>query len=266
MDDKETPAKETAETAEVGGDADTDQPDGKELTNEAEFTDTETEGESTQKSDNGKQPQTKEQNSENARRRREAERQKEIQTAKEQAIIDVLGGRNPYTDEEMKDSVDVQEYLTMKDIESHGGDPVADYPKAAKQKEKERIATEQKQKDQDEWYKNDNADFVSKHPEVNISELIADKQFQIFAEGKVGVVPLSDIYDGYMAFVAEFDKKSKQKAAQILANNKATPGALSSSNGDNGGFYTKEQVRAMTQEEVNANYDKIRASMKQWKT
>lgn len=67
-----------------------------------------------------------------------------------------------------------------------------------------------------------------KHPEVDINTLIQDKQFQTFASGKVGTLPLSEIYEGYAELVAEFEKKSKQKAAQILANRKASPGALSS--------------------------------------
>ena len=40
----------------------------------------------------------------------------------------------------MKDSADVEEYLTMKEIESKGGDPLADFSKFHKAKEKERIA------------------------------------------------------------------------------------------------------------------------------
>lgn len=264
MEEEKKTAQETEETPEVGGNADIDQIQATETDNEVEFTDT-TEGEvKEQPPKREEKPLTKEQNSENARRRREAERQREIQAAREQAIIETLGGKNPYTNEEMKDSADVQEYLTMKEIESQGGDPLADFSKFHKAKEKEKIAQQTKEQEEEDWYRKDYADFVTKHPGVDINALIQDKQFQTFAGGKVGTLPLSEIYEGYAELIAEFEKKSKQKAAQILANKKASPGALSSPNGNGESFFTKEQVQAMTQEEVHQNYDKIRASMRKW--
>ena len=54
-------------------------------------------------------------------------------------------------------------------------------------------------------------------------------------------------------------------AKQMLANQKASPGSLSSTNPTDSGYFTKEQVQKMTQAEVHENYDKIRASMRKWK-
>ena len=79
-----------------------------------------------------KKPQGREQNAENARRRREAERQKELADTRNKAIIEALGGKNPYTGGEMKDAEDVREFLTMREIENGGGDPVGDYSKHQK--------------------------------------------------------------------------------------------------------------------------------------
>lgn len=259
-------------TSPVGGNADTDQQQqpSPETENEVEFTDT-TEEQGAE-AENPAQPpkkeekaQTREQNnSENARRRREAERQKELKAAREQAIIETLGGKNPYTNEEMTDSADVEEYLAMKEIEKQGGDPLADFSKFQKRKEKEKLAEETKKKESDEWYRKDYEAFVEKHPEADINALLADPQFQLFASGKVGTLPLAEIYEGYTELIAEFDKRSKQKAKQILANRKASPGALSSPNANNEGLFSVEQVRAMTPEEVKKNFDKIRASMRKW--
>ena len=142
-----------------------------EKSNEVKFTDTSNEGQTPPKEE--PKPNTKEQNSENARRRREAERQRELQKAREDAIIETLGGKNPYTNEEMKDSTDVQEYLTMKEIEKNGGDPLADFSKFHKAKEKERIAEETKRTQEAEWFAKDREDFATKHPEVNIDALIS---------------------------------------------------------------------------------------------
>lgn len=219
--------------------------------------------------DEGKPQQNKEQNSENARRRREAERKAELEKARrearEAAIIETLGGKNPYTGEEIKDSTDVAEYLNMRDIEKAGGDPVADYSKHIKAKEKEAIAKENKDKESKAWYTSDRERFTKEHPEVKISELITDPAFQKFADGKVGRVPLSKIYEDFISFTEDYDKKAEAKAKQILANQKASVGSLGSAKSGNDGYFTREQVQKMSQAEVDKNLDKIRASMKKWK-
>ena len=53
----------------------------------------------------------KERNAEFARQRRERERKEELERVKVQTIIDNIS-INPFTDEEIKDKDDVEEYLT----------------------------------------------------------------------------------------------------------------------------------------------------------
>lgn len=255
-------AKTTVDT-EIGSNADADNT--KENVNGVEFEDTK--GEPHGEDSAVKEPkitQTKEQNSENARRRREAERKAEIAAVREQTIIETLGGKNPYTNEEMKDHADVEEYLNMREIEKNGGDPLSDYSKFQKKKEREKAEKENKDTEEKEWYSSDKEAFVAKYPEVDLDNLIKDTSFQKYADGKVGKFPLSEIYEGYMDVVTEYEKKAKQIAKQMLANQKASPGSLSSTNPTDNGFYTKEQVQRMSQAEVHANYDKIRASMSKW--
>lgn len=267
---EEIKTAQTTENTEVDSHADVDKDT--ETLNDVEFidnSDSDTPQGGDAKKETEEQPQTKEQNSENARRRREAERKAELererQTAREQAIIETLNGKNPYTGEEMKDSTDVQEYLTMREIEKNGGDPLSDYSKHLKQKEREKAEENRKAETEKEWYRKDYADFTTKHPEVNIETLIQNEQFQKFASGKVGQLPLSEIYEGFVEMVTEYERKAEQKAKQILANSKATPGSLSSTSPSDNGFFTREQVQKMSQEEVHKNYDKIRASMSKWK-
>ena len=257
---EENKTAETTVNAEVDSHADVTETG--ENQNDTEFTDT-ADGQQTEK------PQTKEENSQNARRRREAERQAELkktaEEAREKAIIETLGGKNPYTDEEMKDSADVKEYLTMREIEKNGGDPLSDFAKYHKKQERERAEEEQKRKDKEKWFIDDRADFVSKYPDVDIEALIKDEDFAEYADGKVGVVPLSKIYEGYAKFTAKYEKKAKQIATQRVANRKASPGSLSSTNPSDSGFYTKEQVEKMSTEEIKKDYEKVRASMAKWK-
>lgn len=274
MPNEELTAQTTVTTenaTEVGSHADTaeNHSASSENVNDAVFTDTngeggnEAAGQAESRSD--KPTQTKEQNAENARRRREAERQAELQETREKAIIDALRGRNPYTGDEMKDSADVAEYLKMREIEDNGGDPINDFARFTKQKEREKAEKEAEAKSQQAWFDKDRADFAEKHPDVNLDALVGDKFFRQYADGKVGKVPLSDIYEGYVAFTDEYAEQAKNKAAQLLANAKATPGALSSADASDSGFYTREQVAKMSPAEVHRNYDKIRESMAHWK-
>lgn len=260
-------AEETVATTEVDEHADIGK--NTEGENDVEFTDSESGEQGRAEPNEESKTQTKEQNSENARRRREAERQAELKKVeaetREKAIIEVLNGKNPFTNEPMKDHADVEEYLLMKEIEKNGGDPLSDFSKYQKEKERKKAEEVAKETEEKEWYEKDFNDFSTKHPEVNVHSLISNEQFQKFADGKVGKQPLSEIYDDFISFVSEYEKKAKQMVKQTLANKKASPGSLSSTNPNDSGYYTREQVQAMTQEEVHKNYDKIRASMSKWK-
>lgn len=218
-----------------------------------------------------KPPQTKEQNSENARRRREAERQKELKELRETTIIETLGGKNPYTGGEMKDSADVEEYLAMKEIEKNGGDPVADFSKF--QKENKRRAQEKADSDAKtaEWYRKDGEDFAKKYPDVNLEELAQDEGFADYADGKVGRKPLAEIYAGYQKLKGgNADKTAENKtarglAAQMIANRKAAVGSVTNANGTDSDFISKEAASKMSVSECEKNYDKIIKSMPHWK-
>jgi hypothetical protein len=237
----------------------------KESVNDSAFTDSQDAGKQEPATkENKKEPQSKEQNAENARRRREAERQKEMRELREKTIIDTLNGTNPYTGDPMKDSFDVEEYLTMREIEKNGGDPVNDYPKYRKQKERDAAAQQEKQNESEEWYQKDREAFKTEYPDVDVSTLIADEDFCDYAEGKVGKKPLSEIYRGFLKFTGKYEDRAKEKAAQYIANRQASPGALSDTKSAESDFFTAEQVAKMTPAEVSKNYEKIRKSMEKW--
>ena len=257
---EETKTAQTTEESEVDSHAGVDT--GAETVNDAAFEDADDPG--IEKASE-KAVQSREQNSANARRRREAERQAALKEAREQAIIDTLRGKNPYTGEPMKDSADVEEYLAMRDIEEKGGDPVTDFSRHHKEKAREQVAKEKESEEEKAWYQSDADAFKSKYPDVDLDTLIQDENFQLFADGKVEKkIPLAQIYEGYVKIVGEFEKQAQKKATQLLANKKASPGSLSSTNTGGEGFYTREQVLAMSQEEIHKNYDKIREDMKKW--
>jgi len=218
--------------------------------------------------------QLNEENSEFARRRREAERKKELKELRYKTIRETLGGKNPYTDGEIKDDADVEEYLTMKEISDNGGDPVSDFAKFQKEKARKSAKADEESRQSAEWYQKDRVDFKEKYPDVDIKELISDEDFAYFAEGKVGKRPLAEIYERYLgttgkkasaASDGEIEKKARESAAQMIANKKASVGALSGSGTTDPEFLSKEDVAKMSIAECEKNYDRIQKSMKHWK-
>ena len=141
----------------------------------------------------------------------------------------VIGKVNPYTNEIIKDDYDAQEYLDMYELEVQGKDPIKDY--RAIQKEKARAEAEKqiqmtKEQEKQEWYRKDTKDFVDKYSIEELKKISNDKDFGDFAEGKIGNMPLADIYEKYNKFINKYEKKSVQTAKQIVANNDTTPGRL----------------------------------------
>lgn len=217
-----------------------------------------------------KPAQTKEQNSEFARKRREAERQKELKDVRDKTIIETLGGKNPYTDEPMTDSLDVEEYLTMKEIEKNGGDPVADFAKHQKENARRTSEQEKTEAETREWYRKDGEAFAKKYPDVSLEMLESDAMFRDYAEGKVGKRPLTEIWEGYQKLVGNKgadgkEKNALQMAAQVIANRKAAVGSVANANGGNSTILTREEVSKMSVQECEKKYDIIIKSMPHWK-
>lgn len=241
--------------------ADENKPDAN--ANDAVFTDAagQDDGSDTAKADEKKK--ASEQNAQNARRRREAERQKELADARVKAIIEAVG-ENPFTGEEMKDAHDVEEYLAMKEIQRDGGDPLRDFARHKKEKERKTREDAEKAEAENEWFRQDGVAFAEKYPDVDLKALIKNPDFAEYADGKIGSRPLAEIYESYMGLSERIRKQADERAAQAIANKNASPGALSSTKTPEGNFFTREQVQAMSQAEVKKHYDDICRSMKSW--
>lgn len=237
--------------------------------NEAEFKETEGDGEETKKEEPKKEEpkkdkpkQSPEENAKFARERREAERKAEIEKARIDAIITAVG-ENPYTGEPLKTKDDVEIYLTMKEIEKNGGDPLnsQDYLKHLKIKQQAEAEKRAAEKQKEEWLQKDIMDFKTKHPDLKLDELFNDKNFRIFAKGKAGNIPMAEIYSDYTAMLSEFEEKSKTKAARIIANKAATPGSLKGEAADGGdGLYTEQELANMSRAQLLKNWEKVEKS------
>lgn len=213
--------------------------------------------------------QSKKDNERFARERREKEaKEREIKEverkAYEKGLVEAVNGVNPYTNEPITDSHDIQEFLTMREIDRKGLDPIADYHKylkqQAKEKENKQELNTRKEKDAD-WFRNDLQDFNTKHPDISLEKLQADTRFVKFSEGKVGNVPLSKMYEDYTSLIAEFNQETDKKIRAAVAKALATPGSADSSVTPDPSIYSLDQIKKMSQKEIDANYDKVQKSL-----
>lgn len=191
---------------------------------------TQQEGETANGTDRSDKPWKNRQNAQAARQRREAERRAELDRAVTQArvaaTIEALDGKNPYTGEEMKDAEDVAVYLTQRKIKESGGDPVQDFAKTLAA-ERRQVAQEAADRAADEArQRQDVAAFRQANPGVSLEELMADADFTDYAEGKLGLRPLTEIYRGYTSMRERYRAEERDRAAQALANAQSSPGSV----------------------------------------
>lgn len=185
----------------------------------------------------------KQSNEENARyasirRKAEEEAIKRIEQARKEAyeqgleqgkIQSYIGRQNPYTGETIKDDYDVQEYLEMYELDSKGKDPITGYRELQKEKARKEAEDKIKKDEEDKqnmWYQNDTKDFVEKYSSEKLQELTKDEDFNLFANGKIGKVPLAQIYEDYQKLISKYKRESVETAKKIVANNIVTPGAI----------------------------------------
>jgi hypothetical protein len=169
-------------------------------------------------------PEEQERNAIFAQKKREAEAREE---ARKETILEITGGVNPYTQEKMEDSEDIQEYLTMKEIEKAGLDPLTDFAKYLKTQRKTEIVKASEHEKSKKFVMNDRTEFEANHPEIKLNELFTDNAFQLFADGKLGKQPLTQIYDNFQKFVNATTKKAGVEVNNENAKRQTAVGSLS---------------------------------------
>lgn len=213
-----------------------------------------------------KAEQTEEENREQARKRRDEERQTALDKRELETAIRITGGVNPYTNEKMEDKEDLEEFYLMKKIEKDGGDPVADYAKALKAQRKAEKETKEKAS-KDVMTKEQAAEDMAKlrvaHPDVTLEKLMADQDFLDYAEGKVGIKPLTTIYEGYLKLTGK--TKTEKEEEKVV---KPSVGSLSNPTNEQPEFYTKAQLDKFTSQELRRmsekEFQKVEKSREHW--
>lgn len=235
MDEKEMmPYEETDEMTDLDGEA-TEQVEAEFTDNGAEETDvadpSSTDSDNANAEDDSETAKTG-QDSLQAQKRREREaretaiRKQIEEDAYRKGIIDAVGKENPYTGETISDKADVEEYLTMRELEKAGKDPIADYPKALRAKRKAQADAAK----QEETRVKEVSEFVENFPDVNLTELLSDPAFGKFAGKRVQHESLTSVYRDYLSFMgdvkADSEKRVQVKARLAAAKAKSSPGSL----------------------------------------
>jgi hypothetical protein len=213
----------------------------------------ETEAESEEESTSGQENAMQASKRRERERREEAMRQRIERESYQKGLIDAVGGKNPYTNEPIQDAVDVEEYLLMREIEKNGGDPVMDYAKTLKSKQKERHLQAETQSKSTEVLEN----FKKAYPNVDLGGLLADERFALFAGKRIsGGEALSDVYKDYLSFTgrvqAQAEKSAEIKVKNQQAKSNASPGSLTG-----GGDIIKLSYADMSEEAFEKKLNKV---------
>ncbi len=249
----EVELSETEEIAEDSGKEEVQPEEGNEET-DAEFTD-------------GKPKQAKSVNKNQAWERRvtEAYEKGKKETEEKSKMTALIGLENHFTGEEITDEADAQVYRDMLAMKKDGLDPVSDYANWQKKKYREQKAeveakgAEQKKQ---EWFVKDRKDFEAKHPDIKLASLLEDPKFEKFSKGKVGQMPLAEIYDDFAELVGEFETTAEKKAESKLQRQQAysKSSVKINSTSTEPAYYSMEQIKKMSAEEISKNYDKVMKS------
>ena len=219
-----------------------------------------------------KKPLTKEENAANASRRRQEALEAKLREEHTKTVIDVLGGKNPFTGKDMTDTHDVEVYERMRRIQKEGGDPIADYAStlAEERRQAERAKREEQEKatDFNTWAQRDAKSFSQANPDINVSDLFKDETFRTIAEPLLQQrVPMSSIYSIYQKTQANIENvnqkaktKMKEAVASEIANERASAGSLKTNGDQETSLYTREQLAHLTEAEIEANWAKVERS------
>jgi hypothetical protein len=145
--------------------------------NDIEFDDSDLVDEEEPSSVEKKPLNKRERNREKAKQRRE-QREKELHNSYLNGVKTATGNVNPYTNTKMETDEDVQDYLTMKEMEAEGLDPTdsRDYIKFTREKQKKEMAETKAQEEANLKYRTELLEFKTKYNDVDIENLVNNDQ------------------------------------------------------------------------------------------
>ncbi len=105
--------------------------------------------------------------------------------------------------------------------------------------------------------------FSKKFPNISQDSLASNKMLEIFARGKENQGLLT-IYSDFCSLVVQIEKATADKLCHQAELERASVGSLESIGTASEPFFSKEQVKRMSQREIRENLDAIRKSQAHW--
>lgn len=244
---------------------DGDENEDEEETDEEDKKDEEVETkEETKETEKDKKKQSRAENSKFAEMRKEqaklkAEQEKAREEGRIEGIKQAYNNKNKFTGKVLTDKHSVDTFLTMLEMEEKGLDPIEDYADYIEEKNREKFKESEDKRKQDDFLKKDLEDFIKEYPDVDLNTLVNDEDFELFSEGKIGNMPLANIYKSFIKFQGKYAEKANKEARMKVAKSKSSPGSSSASE-DKNDFYTFEQLKNMSDEELEKNWKKVEKS------
>lgn len=106
-------------------------------------------------------------------------------------------------------------------------------------------------------------DFSKKFPNISKESLTDNKMLEIFAKGKENQ-GLVAIYNEFCVLVSQIEHETEQKIRYQAELERSSVGSLGTAGAISEPFFSKEQVKRMTQREIRENLDAIRKSQAHW--
>jgi len=193
--------------------------------------------------DGGKGGQSKDEQQKYAAARREAEAEK----ARMKADLDAWAKRRGFNSieelraEDEKYLAEMERAKLAAEAAKTGKDPglyaeekeLLEWAKQKRAEEKAEKERKAKEKEAQEKADKDVADFKDKYPDVNVDALLTKhEKFRKFSKGKVGLFPLTEIYEEFLDFITETEAaaiakiESKQERATGSSRSAANEGTF----------------------------------------
>lgn len=201
---------------------------------------------------NAKMAELRRKREEEQKRREEEIRKKAFEEGKKAGQLESQRV-NTFTNEPIKDDIDLEIFKLQQKIQEEGGDPIKDLPKRLAQRQRERSEQAKKETEaQEESKKKLQADLDGYYAEFDDREeairvFKEDKGFALFRKGKVGNQPLGEIYRDYLAY---------KKAIGESGGGGDTKTSKTPKPGGNTTKPSSKKVSEMTDEEFTKFYDR----------
>lgn len=137
------------------------------------------------------------------KRLQEKEEKRLMEEGRRKGLLESINYHNPYTDEDIKDDEDIEEYFTMKEMSNKGLDPLKDYAKYQKEQRRAAKARETKASSVED----DILKFRQENPDTSIDSVLQNQDFINLFGTSIGTVPLSILWKAY----GEMQKKNNEQ-------------------------------------------------------